>query len=297
MELPDNQNINQEFNYDNIVEQINSGQIKDIIEFEKLPEDITISTMTITCKINTIFNVVNMAKYLDLAPEDIVCIKHGNIEDLTVNRCIDKKKLLLKNKKKKKGFYNQVTVIVKISQDKKINLKFFTNGSMQITGCKNMQSATISLLKVFNCLKVKKQIYNEELNQQEDKPFVSNPDILDIKNLYNIKICMINSNFNIGFHIDRDKLYEILLQRDNIECSYDQLIHACVNIKYSHPDKIISIFVFESGAIIITGARNCKQIIDAYEFINKYILSNYYYIIKNSNLINDRVLEFIASLE
>jgi len=33
--------------------------------------------------------------------------------------------------------------------------------------------------------------------------------------------------------------------------------------------------IFESGAIIITGAKNCLQIKCAYEFINTYLFSNY----------------------
>jgi len=265
------------------------------IDLDKLPEDVSISTMTITCKIDTEFNVTNIGKYIDLKYNGIVAVKHGNSDDKTTNRSlIVKRQSAQKNRKKKKAFYNQVTILVKTKKNKNYNVKLFTNGAIQMTGCKSIDGVIDALTKIFTELKVVKATLDCKTDKVVEKPFVSNADVLDIKNLYDIKICMINSNFCIGFNIDRDKLFDLLVA-DKIECSYDPIIHACVNIKYEHPEKTISVFVFESGAVIITGARTCSQIVEAYTFINKYLLKNYNHINKNNVLTNSTILEFLNS--
>ena len=100
-------------------------------------------------------------------------------------------------------------------------------------------------------------------------------DKMNVNNIYNIKIVMINSNFKMKFKIDRENLYQIVNDK-KIECSYEPCTHACVNIKYIYKNiKKISIFVFESGAIIITGANNSDHILEAYNFINELLKNNY----------------------
>ena len=94
------------------------------------------------------------------------------------------------------------------------------------------------------------------------------------------EIRMINTNFNIGFQINRDKLHQLLLTH-GYDASFDPIIHACVNVKYNikQLNKTISIFVFESGSITIAGSNSCYQILLTYNFINKFILSNYNYLL------------------
>ena len=69
------------------------------------------------------------------------------------------------------------------------------------------------------------------------------------------------------------------LMRDVIiDVTFDPIIHACVNIKYhlkENKTKTISIFVFESGSITIAGSNSSKEILEVYNFINKFILINY----------------------
>ena len=49
-----------------------------------------------------------------------------------------------------------------------------------------------------------------------------------------------------------------------------------VNIKFlpEGNDKKVSIFVFESGNIIITGAKNVNNILESYEYISKFMEEN-----------------------
>ena len=59
---------------------------------------------------------------------------------------------------------------------------------------------------------------------------------------------MINTNFNIGYTINRDKLYKLLIQNfDSSRFKFENLIHAGVYIRFDN----INIFIFEKGSIII----------------------------------------------
>lgn len=254
-----------------------------ILDLSQLPKSIKISTITLTCQINTTFDNKNIENFLDL-DSDIVTIK-----SLDVNKSllITKKRRKTKTKKSKKNaFYNQVSIGIKkecdINKKGIINIKLFINGSMQITGCKCIDDFLNTLSVLFTKLRVTKAIFDETKNIMVDKPFVGNIDELQINNIKNIKIAMINSNFNVGFSINREKLFCLLIDK-NISCSYDPIIHACVNIKYNYDcKKKISIFVFEKGTVIITGVNNCDQILEAHKFINNYLHSNYSNIMKRS---------------
>lgn len=68
------------------------------IDIEHKPEDVIISTMTITCKVNSEFNVINIGKYIDLSRGDVVEAICGR--DI-LRSLIPKKNNSQKNKKKK----------------------------------------------------------------------------------------------------------------------------------------------------------------------------------------------------
>jgi TATA-box binding protein (TBP) (component of TFIID and TFIIIB) len=266
---------------------------------DKLPEDIKISTMTLVCKLDTIFNCKNIARFIDLSYDGILEVKCGTEENLKTNRSLvpKKQKSGKKKKKKKRVFYNQVSmyIMVKGKNKKPVSLKLFSNGAVQMTGCKTMDNAMDALLKIFpELLKTKAIIVRdlENVVKVVDKPFVTVPGVLNLKNVKNLKISMINSNFSMNFKIDRSKLYNLLLD-EGYYVSYDPVKHAAVNVKFDHIEKTVSIFIFEMGPIIITGAQNCYQIADAYNFINKYLLINYNKIIKNDNLANANIIKYL----
>lgn len=269
--------------------KINLSKLTHKLDLENKPEEITISTMTVTCKLDTEFIVENIAKYIDLNHTDIIFVKHGR----DINRSlIPVKSSAQKKKKTKKFFYNQVTLKVKTKKDNIINVKLFINGSIQMTGCKTMEGIYEALDKIFTCLQVEKGIVNYKTKKIEEKPFVTQIKNIDLEKIKDFKIDMINSNFNIGFHIDRDKLYNLMVL-EGVNVTFDPLNHAGVIIRYEHIDKSISVFVFESGSIVITGVFNCQQIKEAYDYINKYLLSNYHIIHKNDKLTNSTILEYI----
>jgi len=277
-------------------EKITSENIIENLKLNIIPKDIIISTMTIICKSKVIFNVKNIGYFLELRKDVIFCVNYGQYTDTKSNRTLNniKKKRNIKNKKDKKNFYNQVSIVVFSDEGKKINIKLFSNGSIHMTGCKDIVNSISALKNLFIQLKKIKAIYDPINNKIVEKSFVENSENLDVSKIYNFKIVMINSNFNIGFNIDRDKLYDLITIKNIAECSYDPIIHACVNIKYDCDNKTVSIFVFESGSIIITGANNGKHILDAYNFINKLLCTNYKQIYKSNILSNSTILMYLA---
>jgi TATA-box binding protein (TBP) (component of TFIID and TFIIIB) len=261
------------------------------LDLKNKPDDVIISTMTITCKVDTEFIVANIGKYVDLNHTSILTVKYGK----DVNRTLIPKKLTNQKKKKiKKHFYNQATLKIKTKKDKIINIKLFINGSIQMTGCKSIEGAYEALDKLFTELKVEKAIFDHKEHKINDIPFITKPENTNLEKISDFKIAMINSNFNVGFKVDRDKLYNIMVL-EGVDCTFDPLNHAGIIIRYAHPDKVISIFVFESGSVVITGVRNCQQIQQAYDYINKYLLTKYHSIQKNDILTNSTILEYIKS--
>lgn len=273
-----------------------TNEIIQKLGFDKLPQDVVISTMTLVCSVNTNFICRNIARCVDLSYGGILSVKCGNDDDIKTNRSLlPKKQKTGKKKKKKSVFYNQVSiyVMVKGKNKKPVSVKLFLNGAIQITGCKTIGHAIEALNKIFIELhKTKGLVVMKNFALRViDLPFMTNTNIT-LKNVKDIKVVMINSNFTIGFKVDRLKLHNLMLS-EGYDVSFDPEKHACVNIKFDHTEKQLSIFVFEGGSIIITGVKNCHQILEAYDFINKYLLMNYNKIVKNDNLTNVNIIKFL----
>lgn len=259
---------------------------------KKILEDnnILISTITLDCKLHTLIHADDFSKYIELKMDQIVSVQFGDRNSPATNRTI----VAIKKKKKasKKNFYNQVTILMKPTNNPNrnyINIKVFQNGSLQMTGCKNMEdfnNVTNTLIKI---LKEGANVADDtDADGGKNKKMKHINFISDMNNIgiYDVKIRMINSNFKLDYKIDRRSLDRILRakhgkkSRDRnigyVEFKYEPTGgHSCVNIKYRYDDvSKPSIFVFQTGAIIITGAKNLDQIIMSYYYITK-ILNKY----------------------
>lgn len=283
-------------------EKLNLDEYKEIIKknfsdkfnVENKPEDLSISTMTITFKLGIDLNIKNIANYIELNRNNILRVKLGDIIDRSLLP-LKKKDLKKKNKKSlKKGkqfFYNQVTIIMKTGDKKNLNMKLFQNGSFQITGCISIENTFEGIIKLFTELKRDLGVMNSN-GEIIDIPFVSEKDKVNINNIKDFQIVMINTNFKVEFNIDRDKLHRCFI-RDKLDSVFDPIGHAGVIFKFKIQNKEISIFIFEKGSIVITGAQNFNQVNDAYIFINKYLLKNYHLILKNDKLTNSTILNYV----
>jgi TATA-box binding protein (TBP) (component of TFIID and TFIIIB) len=268
--------------------------IDDELLLSNIPKDIYISTMTVTCKIeNFKFNCENIARYIDLSYDDIgdiICAyeekrKHKDGEKKIVFRSLPpKNESKSKSKKKKKKtdvFYNQVSIHLNIKTKKSdtVHVKLFRNGSLHLTGCQTANDVVETIATIIRKLSGIKYTIDKQTKKIVENPYVSDKKLLDISHISGLKVNMINTNFIVPLQINLDELFA-LLTKSGIECRYDKMSHSCVNVKYNHPEKQISIFVFEKGSIVITGAKNGEHISLAYNFINKFLYSNYRKIVK-----------------
>lgn len=265
------------------------------LNFDILPDDLAVSTMTALCRLDTpdkniiVFNVENIGRFFELEENKIITVKYGYANE--TNRSL----IALKNKATeqavRKSFFNQVTIVAQASNKKNINYKFFTNGFIHITGCKDILMTIKTLDEIFVRMKKIRAILCDGVIVE--KPFITKEKYVDIHNVKDFSIAMINSNFDAEFMIDRTKLFNIMSASKEYNVSYDPSNHACVDVKYTSDGRIISIFVFEKGPVVITGAKNCDHIVDAYYFINKILLTNYDKIVKKKINVKKLVKEML----
>jgi len=215
---------------------------------------------------------------------------------------ISKKDIMTCRGKVKNAFYNCFAIILrfKFQQEyREIHVKVFNTGKLEIPGVLNHEI----LFKV-------KDMVIKLLT-----PHVSLPlDFLEHDIEQNV---LINSNFNCGFYINRDKLHNILRSsKYNIETAYDpcsypgvkckyyynhelgfnidqqqgRLIHEDRTMKMSELDSAtkyseISFMIFRTGSCLIVG--NCTERIlrFVYESIKQILRDEYYNIaVKNVNI-------------
>ena len=235
------------------------------LKLKLLPDNINISTISATCCLGTSINLSNIYKYVKLDLEKIFTVKYKNKV-----RSLEQQK---KKKKKKNCFQNQMTVEIKPDlegyPDSKVSVKIFKNGSIQMSGIKSIVAVNTVLNKLVN--EIKKEFAKIEDGKMKAITFVEK--IEDIK-ISKFKVDMINSGFEIGYEVNRENLYNALLDK-KIECKFEPSIHAGVNIKFIPSDskngKKVSIFVFESGNIIITGAKTVNNILESYNYITEFM--------------------------
>jgi TATA-box binding protein (TBP) (component of TFIID and TFIIIB) len=225
-----------------------------LLDTIKLHQDIRIDVMSTTCNIGTKFILENIHDHIDLTPDCIISSQFKN--KLRYIQLID-------GKKYKKAFSNQITLIVKITQTKYLNVKLFINGSLQITGGERIDDYNILFDKLLSKLTMQKSIVVD--NTIVEKPFLE--DITKVC-INGFKINMINSGCKNEFMINRDNLYSVLLTKEKLSVTYEPMTHAGVSIPYLVNNvKRASIFVFESGRLIITGVKTIDDINGAHEYI------------------------------
>ena len=263
-----------------------------------LPKGVSISTMCGKAKLGSDLDLDIIKKYLPLSSDDILTVKMSKIDMRTLIPTKKKKRRTKKIVKVKNNpFYNQVTVVIRVNEgdhidlndEKKINIKLFRNGSIQISGLINIANTNRALNKLIYCLGQTKGRINNKII--EEIVFAKNIPNL---NITEFQIYMINSNYKVNMIIDRNKLFNLLLMK-KIKASYEKCIRACVIIKYVPPtdnteEKEISIFIFEKGNIIITGARNHSHIIDSYNYVNNILLQHSDDIVKKDDTIEGNLL-------
>ena len=180
------------------------------------------------------------------------------------------------------------------------------NYYLEVTDKTSIDDSYIEMDKDMKNILNREKILEEIYNIKGDKITVFANSIENISSIKieDIDIVLINSDFNINFKIKRNNLFSILSKDYNIVTRYEPGIYPGVNSKYywnkayeNYPFegkcyctkkcngkgkgngngdcKKITIAAFQSGSVIITGAREILHIEKAQNFINKVFRENY----------------------
>jgi len=227
-------------------------------------------------------------------------LMYGNMQ-LCENNSL-KKHGRQKQKKDNEYFYNSCSIIVKATEKIKcVNIKLFNNGKITLTGSKCEHDGYYASCVLLEEMKKDISIF-PDLDENA----------VNALKIANYKITMINSDFDTKFKIDLLKLLTILNKNEkqlftkfNPEKYRGLIIGYYWNTEKKIQDgkclcktkcngkgngtgdgqcKKITISLFKSGSVIITGGRLVKQIEDAYKSINMILKEHYHDIIKLSIL-------------
>lgn len=210
--------------------------------------NVNVSTMTILCHLDT--NQLDIKHFSDNFKNDNVTIKFSNTP---------KDFIVTKRGKIKKNFFNQVTL--NYQDISKKSIKIFSNGKLQITGISSSLESHHVVRNVVSWI-------NETLG-------------LDVK-CVKTYIGMINSNFSLGSCIDLIKLNRILNAEMKVLSIYNPESYPAINMKYHLEDTRVSVFIFGTGNVVITGGKCIKHIHDTYLFIMD-VINKHPHVLKTVN--------------
>jgi len=250
--------------------------------------DLRVSTMVITAHWGTQINLDNLFNTLRNIiipiwyPEvGILKFEHKNMvlgashKDIFTNRKITSK-----------SFFNQSTIVLRRKINigktnegwKEVNIKLFANGGIQMTGVTSEGFARDAIEWLLTLIK-----------SLPESPFADKA-IID-----KFSVQLINTDYALNKFINQDALHKLLINEYNLFSMLEKTIYQGVNTKFFYnttaPEKgicqcanfckgqgtgdgegeckRITMSIFRTGRIIITGAREIKQIEAAYDFLNK----------------------------
>jgi len=221
-------------------------------------------------------------------------IKFKDIRKISIG--ISKKDIMSYRCKRKSAFYNCFVMILRIKildAFKEFHVKVFNTGKLEIPGIQNNDIFEQVLINIVAAIK-------------PYMPIVENEDAVELNYKQTSTTVLINSNFNCGFYINREILYDILKFKYNIQCIYDPCSYPGVQCKfYYNPDKeiqngskisdedkskytnivAVSFMIFRTGSILIVGMCDDAVLYIIYEFL-KILLVNEYSKINQVNVHN-----------
>jgi hypothetical protein len=225
-------------------------------------------------------------------------IKFKDERKITVG--LSKKDIMNYRGKIKNAFYNCFAMIFRfeyMNEFREIHVKVFNTGKLEIPGILNTQLLDIVKLMILQYIQPHLELPLEFLdNNTEDN-------------------VLINSNFNCGFYINREKLHSILRsEKYRIESAYDPCSYPGVKCKYYFNNELgfdkklqtgnvsltdrtmkmdelddnakyteVSFMIFRTGSCLIVGNCNEKILMFIYDFIKEMLYNEYPLI----NIVND----------
>ena len=256
------------------------------------PSQYKISTITATGSINTEVNLDVLFQHIitisECEKEGVSYAEYGNLKKGVSKKNTHTRKV----HETKKKFDNQLTLEYRITMLPHsagytvLNCKIFKNGNIQMTGVKFIEQGSIFIDRIINIVRgAPSEAANNDMMENQH---------------YTVR--MINCDYRIGFNIKRDALFRVMVSDFENMVSYEPCIYPGVKIQYMwnkrYHDKKgichckdtcingkgkgngegeckkITVAVFQSGCVIITGAQNEVQINDTYAWVNDILSKN-----------------------
>lgn len=211
---------------------------------------------------------------------------------LKINVGLCKKDILNYRCKLKRAFFNCFVLIMRIKDHvgdgfKEMHIKVFNTGKLEIPGIQTDESLTHVLELLITILK---PIVGPDINFIPDK----------------CETVLINSNFNCGYFINRDKLYNILKYKYRINSNYDACSYPGIQSKFyyipgsdiqtgqqtpmceNHTAYEISFMIFRTGSVLIVGRCDEPVLYCIYDFLKKLLETEYPEIGNQLNIIQPK---------
>jgi TATA-box binding protein (TBP) (component of TFIID and TFIIIB) len=253
------------------------------------PTDLTFTPLRISTLVTTghLGTTINLSSLFDQIPALLIPIGYPDegflkMEHETRVVGYSARDLLTKRRVSDKTFFNQSTIVIRKRKDatefKEVNVKLFANGGFQMTGVTNEEFSKEVILWI--------------IDQFTRLPTAISPKELS---LAKFSVQLLNSDYKMNAFAKRSELHKILCETYRLSSTLETTIYQGVNTKYYYNKestatrgicgctkfcsgqgdgatigncKRITIAIFQTGSIIITGARKREQLDEAYDFIN-----------------------------
>jgi len=223
-------------------------------------------------------------------------IKFKDIRKITVG--ISKKDIMSYRGKKKQAFYNCFVMIIRIKIDggfREFHIKVFNTGKLEIPG---VQSDEMFETVLKNIISILQPHVSTQLSYKQTSDTV-----------------LINSNFNCGFYINREALYDILKFKYNIQAIYDPCSYPGIQCKFYYNNDLqhnmqdgmqlsatgvknmkdkkekakanalaninvieVSFMIFRTGSVLIVGMCEENVLNDIYAFLTQLLKTEFQHI-------------------
>jgi hypothetical protein len=205
-------------------------------------------------------------------------IKFKDIRKISIG--ISRKDIMSYRCRKKSAFYNCFVLILRIKVGevyKEFHVKIFNTGKLEIPGIQTEETFQRTLQVIIDILQPH---FTEKLEYQKDTT----------------ETVLINSNFNCGFYINREELYDILKYKYNIQSIYDPCSYPGIQSKfYYNPDvgiqtgsqiseenkskfnnvNEVSFMIFRTGSVLIVGKCDESVLLIIYEFLKNLLTTEF----------------------
>lgn len=219
-------------------------------------------------------------------------IKFKDIRKITIG--ISKKDIMSYRGKKKQAFYNCFVMIIRIKYNgifREFHIKVFNTGKLEIPG---VQSEDMFEVVLQNIISILQPYVGTQLSYKQKSDTV-----------------LINSNFNCGFYINREALYDILKFKYNIQAIYDPCSYPGIQCKFYYNNDLkndmqtgmqlsalnnntkdkkekakanalaninvveVSFMIFRTGSLLIVGMCEENILNDIYDFLTKLLKTEF----------------------